>query len=85
MDSKVTLSFNKDVIEKAKQYAEEKNISLSRLIEFLLKNVTSSSFQSLEDFPIAKWVQQVSEGEAEYHTKKRSRKSVKNEFYKSRK
>jgi hypothetical protein len=41
MDAKITLSFDKNVIEKAKAYAEENNISLSRLTEFLLSKVTS--------------------------------------------
>ena len=53
MDAKVTLSFNKSVIEKAKKYADENNISLSRLTEFLLSKVTSKKYQSLEDLPIS--------------------------------
>ncbi len=35
MNAKLTLSFNEEVINKAKKYAEENDISLSRLIEFL--------------------------------------------------
>jgi antitoxin component of RelBE/YafQ-DinJ toxin-antitoxin module len=85
MDSKITLSFDESVINKAKKYAEENNISLSRLIEFLLNKITSSKYYSLEDFPISEWVSQVAEGEAVYQTKKRSRKSSKNEFFDSRK
>ena len=74
MDSKITLSFDESVISKAKKYAEKNNISLSRLIEFLLKKVTSNNYHSLEDFPISDWVQQVAEGEAVYYTKsKRTR------------
>ena len=86
MDAKVTLSFNEAVIEKAKKYAEENNISLSRLVEFLLKKIVSADYRSLEDYPISDWVMQVSEGEAEYHTKKsRTRKSAKTEYFSSRK
>jgi hypothetical protein len=33
MDAKLTLKLNKETIKKAKKYAEENNISLSRLIE----------------------------------------------------
>lgn len=84
MDSKVTLSFSTDVINKAKQYAADNNISLSRLIEFLLTKVTSEQYRSLEDYPIADWVHQLAEGEAEYRTKK-SRKSQKKEFFESKK
>lgn len=86
MDNKITLSFDESVISKAKKYAEKNNVSLSRLIEFLLKKVTTSNYQSLEDFPISDWVQQVGEGEAEYLTKaKRKRKTAKEEYFKSRK
>ena len=31
MDAKITLSFNKSVIERAKEYADKNNISVSRL------------------------------------------------------
>jgi hypothetical protein len=86
MDSKVTLSFDESVIQKAKKYAANNNISLSRLTEFLLKKVTASSYDSLEVFPISDWVNTIAEGRAEYSTKtKRTRKQSKEEFFKSRK
>ncbi|KAA9034346.1 hypothetical protein FW778_22805 [Ginsengibacter hankyongi] len=86
MDNKITLSFDESVINKAKKYAEKNNISLSRLIEFLLKKVTSGNYNSFEDFPISDWVQQVAEGGATYQTKaRRTRKAAKEEFFKSRK
>ena len=69
MDNKITLSFDGSVINKAKKYAEKNNISLSRLIEFLLKKITSNNYNSLEDFPISGWVQQVAKGEAVYQKK----------------
>ena len=69
MDNKITLSFDANIIAKAKKYAENNNVSLSRLIEFLLKKVTSSNYNSLEDFPISDWVHQVAEGEAVYKLK----------------
>ena len=86
MDFKITLSFDESVIQKAKKYAEKNNISLSRLTEFLLKKVTSSNYDSLEDFPISDWVNQVAEGEAVYQTKKkRTRKAAKAEYFNSKK
>ena len=86
MDNKITLSFDESVISKAKKYAEKNNISLSRLIEYLLKKVTANNYSSLEDFPISDWVQQVAEGDAVYETKaSRSRKAAKEEFFKSKK
>lgn len=85
MDSKITLSFNEDVIDKAKKFAESHNISLSRLTELLYEKITSSNYKSLEDLPIADWVSQLSEGEIEYKKRSRTRKSMKQEFFKSRK
>ena len=85
MDAKITLSFNKSVIEKAKEYADRNNISLSRLTEFLLSKVTSSTHKSLEDLPISDWVFMVSEGEVEYQTKARKNKDLKKEYFKSKK
>lgn len=84
MDSKLTLSFDEGVIRRAKKFAAENHISLSRLIEFLLNKAISSEYISLEDLPVADWVNMVAEGEAEYHTK-RTRKSSKKAFYDSRK
>jgi hypothetical protein len=83
MDAKITLAFDQEVIEKAKAYAAEHNISLSRLTEFLYQKITSGDFKELDQFPIADWVNKVAEGEIEY--KKRGRKSMKDEFMKSRK
>ena len=85
MDAKITLSFDETVINKAKRYAEDNNISLSRLTEFLLNKVTTKSYQSLEDYPIADWVSMVSEGQAVYQTKPRKTKDLKKEYFKFKK
>ena len=85
MDAKITLSFDESVINKAKKFAEEHNTSVSRLMEFLLDKLTSKNYKSLEDIPVSDWVNMVAEGQAEYKTRKQSRKELKNEFYKSRK
>jgi len=83
MDTKLTLNFDQEIIERAKDFAADNNISLSRLTEFLYKRITSGSYKSLEDFPISDWVNQVAEGEAEY--KRRAPGSVKDEYYASKK
>jgi len=83
MDAKITLSFNKAVIEKAKKYAESHNMSLSRLMELILDNITTNQYASLEDLPISDWVNIVAEGETEY-VKTKSRSKLKSE-YRSRK
>lgn len=86
MDAKITLSFDENIIKRAKKYADQNNISLSRLVEFLLKKITQAGYHSLEDYPIADWVKQVAEGETTYHTsKKRTRKASKSEYFSSRK
>jgi len=85
MDAKITLSFDESVILKAKRFAETNNISLSRLTEFLLYKVTNSNYKSLDELPVSDWVAMVSEGEVEYVRKPRTRKSLKNEYYGSKK
>ena len=85
MDAKITLSFDAAVINKAKQFADGQNISLSRLTEFLYSRIVSGHCKSLEELPISDWVSKVAEGNAGYKTKLRNRKALKNEFLKSRK
>jgi antitoxin component of RelBE/YafQ-DinJ toxin-antitoxin module len=48
MDTKLTLSFDAAVAEKAKAFAEANNISLSRLVEFMLRKVTDKRYRSLD-------------------------------------
>jgi len=41
MDTKLTLKLNQEIIEKAKLYASDKKLSLSRLIENYLNSLTN--------------------------------------------
>lgn len=84
MDAKITLAFNKDVIEKAKDFAESNNISLSRLTEYLYSQITSKNYKSLEELPVSDWINEVSEGPIEYR-KLPGRNDLKNEFFESKK
>lgn len=84
MDAKLTLSFNKEIINKGKEFAHKNNISLSRLIEHLLAKVVDKPYQSLEDFPISDWVNLIADGQALYQTKN-SRKKLKDEFFSAKK
>lgn len=85
MDAKITMSFDADIIKKAKEYAEQQGMSLSRLTEILLRKATSKGgYGNIEDIPVADWVTMVSEGESEY-VRPRKKKAMKDEFYKSRK
>ncbi len=80
MDAKITLSFDKQIIEKAKRYAENNNISLSRLMEFILDKITTHQYESLEDLPVSDWVNAVAEGEAEYIAKPKNYAKQKQEY-----
>lgn len=42
MDTKLTLKLEDSIIEQAKRYAKEHNISLSKLIESYLKAITTN-------------------------------------------
>ncbi len=85
MDAKITLSFDKDVAERAKAFAEANNISLSRLTEFLYRQITAKPYENLEELPISDWVNIVAEGKVEYKRTPPSRKALKDEFLNSRK
>jgi hypothetical protein len=55
METKLTLSMDKEVIEEAKKYARNKNTSLSKLIKSYLVNITRSKpQQSTEITPLVK-------------------------------
>ena len=85
MDTKITLSFNKDIIDRAKEFADQNNISLSRLTEFLYAQMTAKNYKSLEELPISDWVNMVAEGEVEYKRTPSSRKDMKDEFFEGKK
>lgn len=85
MDSKITLSFDQQVIEKAKAYAASQNMSLSRLTEYLLRQVIQQQQHQVEAYPIADWVAHVAEGEVEYVTKYKSGRTLNDDFYESKK
>ena len=71
MDTKLTLKLNQEVIEKAKLYASEKKVSLSRIIENYLNSLTSG--KSTDDIQISPFVKSLSSGiqiPADYDYKK---------------
>lgn len=53
MNTKLTLTIEQSVIEKAKQYAKEKDRSLSDIIENYLKTITRETPAEYEDEEIA--------------------------------
>ena len=71
MDTKLTLKLDQEIIEKAKQYASEKKISLSRIIENYLNSLTSE--KTTDVFQISPFVKSLSSGikiPADYDYKK---------------
>lgn len=56
MDTKLTLKLNQEIIEKAKVYASQKKVSLSRIIENYLNSLTNDvkSDNSIEISPFVK-------------------------------
>ena len=63
MDAKLTLKLDKDVIDRAKEYASSQNRSLSRLIESYLKSLINKEYsQSLSDAEISPYVKSLRTG-----------------------
>ena len=60
MDTKLTLKLNKGVIEKAKEYASNKKMSLSRIIESYLQSLISEKEDS--EFEISPFVKSIATG-----------------------
>lgn len=52
MDTKLTLKLNKSIIERAKVYAKDRNISLSKMIENYLQAVTNEKENEIEVSPL---------------------------------
>ena len=52
MDKKLTLSLNERVIEKAKIYAQNHEISLSKLIESYLNSLIENRAENIEITPL---------------------------------
>ena len=61
MDAKLTLKFDKQVVENAKKYAVKNNKSLSRIIESYLKLLTSKEKnEDVEEIIITDFVKSLS-------------------------
>ncbi|MCM4171262.1 hypothetical protein DHD32_07205 [Arenibacter sp. TNZ] len=60
MDTKLTLRLNKKTIKRAKEYASDKKMSLSRIVEAYLQSLVSE--KSSLDFEISPFVKSISTG-----------------------
>lgn len=70
METKLTLRLRKSVIEKAKKYANNQNISLSKMIEIYLDSVTASKGKEVETTPLVESLSGVIELEPDFDYKK---------------
>jgi Family of unknown function (DUF6364) len=71
VETKLTLSMEKEVIEEAKRYAREKNTSLSRLIKTYLVSITRNKSEKDTDItPLVKSLSGVLSVEKKAHYKK---------------
>jgi hypothetical protein len=52
MDDKLTLKHSDKIVEKAKQYAKNNNISLSRMIENYLEAITIKKCEKMDISPL---------------------------------
>ncbi len=52
MTTKLTLTLDNETIEAAKEYAKKNKISLSKLVEFYFKSLTSSFVNYNENIPL---------------------------------
>lgn len=60
MDAKLTLKLNQKIIEKAKEYASNKKMSLSRIVEAYLQSLTTENDSS--EFEISPFVKSIATG-----------------------
>ncbi len=60
MDTKLTLKLNKTIIEQAKEYAANKKLSLSRIVESYLQSLVSDKTE--DGFEISPFVKSISTG-----------------------
>lgn len=60
MDTKLTLKLNQKIIEKAKAYASNNQMSLSRIVEAYLQSLTSEN--DISEFEISPFVKSITTG-----------------------
>ena len=70
METKLTIRLNKGVIAKAKEYAQEHQISLSKLIESYLDSITKQDKTTNEISPLVESLSSVIQLEKDYDYKK---------------
>jgi hypothetical protein len=82
MEAQLTLHLNEHTLYAAEQLAQRQGMTLDKLTETLLEKAAASQYKSLDDLPIADWVQALGEGEPEYHPL--TRQQLKDEYFQSK-
>lgn len=70
METKLTLRLRKSVIERAKEYAHNQKISLSKMIEIYLESITVSKEKEEETTPLVESLSGVIELDPDFDYKK---------------
>jgi hypothetical protein len=70
MDSKLTVRLDSNVIDRAKSYARNHNVSISRMIESYLDSVTQQKSKNIEITPLVKSLSGVIKVDADHDFKK---------------
>lgn len=60
METRLTLRLNESIIEKAKEYARSRNMSLSKMVEQYLDSVVSTNEISVEPMELTPLVKELS-------------------------
>lgn len=81
MDTKLTIKLNVDIIEQAKNYAKEKNTSLSKLIESYLGLLVNPN-EKQEVTPLVKSLSGVIDLPENFDNKNKYRKHILNKYAK---
>lgn len=76
MDTKLTLKLDTDTIERAKDYAKEKKVSLSQLVENYLNFVTTKTVNPTEVTPFVKSLSGAIQLPESYDEKEEYRKHI---------
>ncbi|MGM0532214.1 MAG: DUF6364 family protein [Bacteroidota bacterium] len=77
MNTKLTLTLDKNIIEKAKKYANEKGISLSEMVENYLKIIIKEEAKTnIEITPLTKSLRGTFKAQADFDYKKKISESL---------
>ena len=80
METKLTLKLKKNIIDRAKKYAHDKDISLSKLVENYLEAVTSSSHKKDDISPLVRSISGVIHLKDNFNPKETYHKSLEEKY-----